>query len=114
MRQLSDDIAPNSIQDCFRLSKPTANKKRPLLVKINRACDVSMILSKRAKLADLSVVKIRQDLPPSDRKIRAMLLKYHWELIRDRMEHKSIRISVNSIAMPLSLSWNQNDLQSFL
>ena len=86
MHQLSDDIAPNSIRDCFRLGKLTANKKRPLLVKMNRMCDVSMILYKGAKLAELSPVKIRQDLSPSERKIRALLLKSRWELIRDGTE----------------------------
>ena len=97
MRQLSDDINPNSIRGCFSLGKFTANKKRPLLVKMSRACDVSMLLSKGAKLADLSPVKIRQDMSPSERKTRALLLKSHWELIGDRIEHKSIRISANSL-----------------
>ena len=78
----------------------TADKKRPLLVKMNRACDVSMILSEGAKLAELSPVKIaRTDLSPSERKIRALLLKTCWELIRDGTERKSIRIPANSLVV---------------
>jgi len=70
--------------DCFRLGKFADNKQRPLLVKMNRVRGVSMILSKGAELALLSPVKIRQDLSPSERKIRALLLK-------------SIRLSANSL-----------------
>ena len=50
-------------------------------------------------MADLYPVKIRQDLSPSERKTRALLLNSRWELIRDGIERKSIKISTNSLIL---------------
>ena len=67
------------------------------MVKMNRACDVSMILSQRAKLANTPSISVRQDLSPQERQSKALLLKERWRLLQGGVDRKSIKISGSAI-----------------
>ena len=61
-----------SIRDCVRLGKYKANSRpRPILVTLNKAADVARVLSVRFPQDG---IRVRPDLPPAAKKIRALLL----------------------------------------
>ena len=73
--KLDRSINEYLIRDSLRLGRyqEKAERPRPLLVKFNRAADVSKVLSKRNRL-DKSFI-IKPDLSPTDRAQEALLLK---------------------------------------
>ena len=60
-------------------------------------CDVATILSNKSSLADRPHIRISSDLPLHLRKSRSILMKARYDLIRSGVEHKSIRLSTDSI-----------------
>ena len=80
--KLDSSFNEYSIRDFLRLGRYQEKLKRPrpLLVKFNRAADVSKVLSKRNRL-DKSFI-IKPDLSPTDRAQEALLLKERWSLIQ--------------------------------
>ena len=53
------DIAPHLIRDCFRLGKFQKDRHCPILVKMNRVCDISKVLANRSKLADSPGISVK-------------------------------------------------------
>ena len=74
-------INPLSIRDLLRLGKfqEQSSKPRPLLVKINRTIDVSLLLSKGSLPKEL---RIKPDMPAEERQMESLLLKERWALIQ--------------------------------
>jgi len=68
-------INPLSIRDVLRLGKyqEQANKSRPLLAKLNRTMDVSILLSKATKSLAQGI-KIKPDMTHEERHIESLLL----------------------------------------
>uniref|UniRef100_A0A1X7U3F8 Uncharacterized protein n=1 Tax=Amphimedon queenslandica TaxID=400682 RepID=A0A1X7U3F8_AMPQE len=78
---LLSNFSENTVRDCLRLGKYSSDRSRPLLVTLNRSCDVSSILSNKFRLADKPSIGIRADLPPHLRKSRSIVLKQRRDLI---------------------------------
>ena len=78
---LLSNFSENTVRDCLRLGKYSSDRSRPLLVTLNRSCDVSSILSNKSRLADKPSIGIRADLPPHLRKSRSIVLKQRRDLI---------------------------------
>uniref|UniRef100_A0A1X7TD91 PHD-type domain-containing protein n=1 Tax=Amphimedon queenslandica TaxID=400682 RepID=A0A1X7TD91_AMPQE len=74
-------FSENTVRDCLRLGKYSSDRSRPLLVTLNRSCDVSGILSNKSRLADKPSIGIRADLPPHLRQSRSKFLKQRRDLI---------------------------------
>lgn len=68
------NIIPLSICDLLRLGKYQENPShpRPLLVKFNRAIDVSTLLAKTSSLP--KEIRIKPDMTPTERRIESILL----------------------------------------
>lgn len=91
-----NSISPLSIRDLFRLGKyRDSSKPRPILVKLNRTIDVSLLLSKAKSLP--KEIRIKPDMTREERLIESLLLKERWSLIQNGMERKFIRIRNNKI-----------------
>ena len=91
-----NSINPLSIRDLFRLGKyHESSKPRPILVKLNRTIDVSLLLSKAKSLP--KDIRIKPDMTHEERLIESLLLKERWSLIQSGMERKFIRIRNNKI-----------------
>lgn len=87
-----------SIRDCFRLGKyvESSSRPRPILATLNKATDVSLILSKRYVAQD--GIHIKPDLPPEARRVQSLLLKERWSLIDQvSIDKKSIKLRGNSL-----------------
>ena len=80
-----------SIRDCVRLGKYKANSRpRPILVTLNKAADVARVLSVRFPQDG---IRVRPDLSPAARKIRALLLAERRILIDGgTVEPKQIKL----------------------
>ena len=86
-------IEPSLILNCYHLGKynPQKSKPRPILVKLQRAIDVSSILANRGQLS--SPISIKPDMSLAELEIESTLLKERWSLIQAGHQHKSIRIN---------------------
>ena len=89
---INESVNELSIRDYFRLGKYDENRSRPLLVKLTRASDVSMILSGRSKLSTQPGITIKPDLSREDRAIESVLLKERRSLIDSGTERRLIKI----------------------
>jgi len=92
-----NSINPLSIRDILRLGKfhEQAAKPRPILVKLNRTIDVSLLLSKAKSLP--KDLRIKPDMTQEERLTESLLLKERWTLIQGGIERKAIRIRSNKI-----------------
>jgi len=91
--QGENSISPLSI---FRLGKyRDSSKPRPILVKLNRTIDVSLLLSKAKSLP--KDIRIKPDMTREERHIESLLLKERWTLIQNGIERKFIKIRSNKI-----------------
>ena len=81
------------INDCYRLGRYDDSKprSRPILVKLNRASDVSQILAKKSMLYS-SAFRVHPDLPPAERKALSLLLLERKDLITSNVDKKTIKI----------------------
>ena len=86
-------VEPSLILDCYRLGKynPQKSKPRPILVKLQRAIDVSSILANKGSLS--APISIQPDKSPAELQIESILLKERWNLIQAGHQRKSIRIN---------------------
>jgi len=93
-----NSISPLSIRDLLRLGKyrEQANKPRPILVKLNRTVDVSILLLKAAKSLPKGI-KIKPDMTREERHIETLLLKERWSLIQSGRDRRSIKIRSDKI-----------------
>ena len=90
--KIDPDFNNLSIRDHFRLGKFSPdNKPRPILVKLNRASDVSGILRGRRSLDH--GIHIKPDMTPRERFIESLLLKERRSLIELGCDRTSIKIS---------------------
>ncbi len=76
LSSLMPDISKLSVRDCTRMGKysPSHVRPRPLLVKLLRTTEVSVILSNRSKLTK-SKAYIKHYMTPSERNSESILLK---------------------------------------
>ena len=97
LTSLDPIIGDYSIKDCHRLGKYSTQTShpQPILVKFNRASDVSQILYKRSCLSPPIIIK--PDLTPEQRAQEALLLKQRWQLIQSGISRKNIRIRGNKL-----------------
>ena len=86
------DINSFSIRDCFRLGKFKKERThpRPHMVKLNRAVDVTSILSNRSRSP--TGVSIKVDLTQEERRRDALLLAERWRLLQSGVDKKLTRI----------------------
>ena len=84
-----------SVRDCHRLGKyehsdHSRRRPRPILVTLNRASDVSLVLSTRFPTGSIYV---RPDLPPEVRHVQSIVREEHCSLIQQGLTDQStIRI----------------------
>lgn len=80
---IESSITTHSIRDCYRLGKYSESNKRPrpVLIKLHRSHDASIILSKRGSLKGSSIT-IKPDMSPAERATESILLKQRWLLIQ--------------------------------
>ena len=92
-----NSINPLSIRDLLRLGKyrDQSTKPCPILVRLTRTIDVSLLLSKAKSLS--KDIRIKPDMSQEERLIESLLLKERWSLIQSGIEHKVIRIRYNKI-----------------
>ena len=93
-----NSINPLSIRDLLRLGKyrEQANKPRPILDKLNRKVDVSILLSKAAKSLPKGI-KIKPDMTREERHIESLLLKERWSIIQSGCDRRAIKIRSDKI-----------------
>lgn len=88
---IESSISAQSIRDCYRLGRYNEqHRPRPILVNLNRATDVTTILSKCSALSKPLVIK--RFMSQEERACEAILLRERWSLIQDGTDRKSIRI----------------------
>jgi len=92
-----NSISPLSIRDMFRLGKYREQSKipRPILVKLNRTMDVSVLLTKARSLP--KHIRLKPDMSPAERLVESLLLKERWSLIQSGIDRKEIKICSNKI-----------------
>ena len=89
---------------CACMGKFTNDHCRPLLVKLNRSCDVSSILARSRQIYAVHKISVRPDLPFEDRRSRAILWCERNKLIKDGTDCSLIRIKGNSLYIDGQLS----------
>ena len=94
---LLPNFSDQSVRDCSRLGRYLRDRTRPLLVVLNRSCDVSTVLSNKSRLADRPNIKINRDLSPSLRKTRSVLLTQRRHLISSGIDRSNIKIGKNEL-----------------
>lgn len=95
--KVNENISPLSIRDLHRLGKyqEQSRRPRPILVKFNRAIDVSILLSNTNTLP--RGIRIKPDMNPEERQTESLLLKERWSLIQRNISRKVIKIRGNKI-----------------
>ena len=97
LEKITPSFSGSALRDCHRLSRFTKNqtRPRPILAKLNRAVDVTNILSNRPNYP--TNVNIKPDLSPEDRTCESKLLAERWRLIQSWIDKRSIKIRRPSI-----------------
>ena len=92
-----NSINPLSICDLLRLGKyrDQSTKSRPMLVRLTRTIDVSLLLSKAKTFS--KDIRIKPDMSQEEKLIESLLLKERWSLIQIGIERKAIRICNSKI-----------------
>ena len=103
---IGSNVGPQNIRDSFRLGKynESANRPRPILVKLNRSYDVSNLLSARKNLP--KGLTIKPDLSPEERVADTILMKERWRLIQAGQNRKDIKIVSNKLLLKGKLHGN--------
>ena len=94
------ELLKNQIRDCQRLGKYLETKHRPILVKLSRSCDVTSMLSSRAKLARRPGISIKPDMTKEERKtesIESILLQERKKLIQSGTTSSFIKLRGTSL-----------------
>ena len=86
------DITCQAIRDCIRLGRYSEDRCRPMLVKLNRSCDVFSTLANRYKLTKSSGVYIKAHQSKKERVTELTLLRQRWSLLQSGHDKKQIRI----------------------
>ena len=100
IQSLCPNLSDQSICDCSRLGKYSETRSRPVLVKLARSCDVSLILSSRHKLSGQSSsqsqkIYIKPFMSASEKLTESALLKERRALINSGVDRQSIKIRGN-------------------
>ena len=82
LKSVDNQLSEHTIRGCQRLGKYSNDKCRPILVKLTRSCDITSILSKYAKFANMPGISIKPDLSKDDRKVESILLMERRKLIQ--------------------------------
>ncbi len=100
LSSLMPDISKLSVRDCTRMGKysPSHVRPRPVLVKLLRTTEVSVILSNRSKLSK-SKVYIKPCMTPSKRNSESILLKERKSLISSGANPKDIKGKSNKLLL---------------
>ena len=95
--KVDENVNPLSIHDLHRLGKYQEQPRypRPILIRFNRAIDVSLLLSKADSLP--SGLRIKPDMTRDERLTESILLKERWALIQKETDCKTIKIRGNKI-----------------
>jgi len=90
-------INPLSIRDLLRLGKyrEEAKKPRPILIRLTRTLDVSLLLAKAKSLP--KGISIKPDMTREEREIESLLQKERWSIIQTGVNRKAIKIRSNKI-----------------
>jgi len=90
-------LCVSCVRDHFRLGKfnKKASHARPILLKLNRTADVSLILSLRNTLP--RPINVKEDLSYEERKTAAILLKERWNFIQSGVDRKNVKIRGSSL-----------------
>uniref|UniRef100_A0A1X7T6I6 Uncharacterized protein n=1 Tax=Amphimedon queenslandica TaxID=400682 RepID=A0A1X7T6I6_AMPQE len=82
-----------SVSICYRLVRysNTAQCPRPVLVKFNKAIDVSFIWSRRRALQPPIVIK--PQMTQEECQVESILLRKRWDLIQSNVPKSEIRIN---------------------
>ena len=100
IQSLCPNLSDQSICDCSRLGKYSETRSRPVLVKLARSCDVSLILLSRHKLSGQSSsqsqkIYIKPFMSASEKLTESALLKERRALINSGVDRQSIKIRGN-------------------
>ena len=90
-------ITELSIGDSFRLGRYRNDKHRPLLVKMKRVSDVTLILSNKKKLSSRPGISNKQDLSPEERASHSSLMKVRRTLIDEGTDPHDIKARGNAL-----------------
>ncbi len=105
------DISKLSVRDCTRMGKysPSHERPRPLLVKLLRTTEMSVILSNQSKLTK-SKVYIKPYMTPSKRNSESILLKERKSLISFGANPKDIKGKSNKLLLNGSMDQSRAPL----
>ena len=91
-------LAIPSIKHFLRLGKYQPIRSRPILLKLHRPLDASVILSNVRRLSSSPGISIRRDLSSSDREVRSILLKERRSLLSSGVKPQDVRISASRLS----------------
>ena len=94
---LASFVTEQSVHNCYRMGHFNEGSKRLVLVKWSRASDITLILSSRAKLAELPGIRIKPDRPMSERSIESLLLKERRPPINSGTDSRVIKIGGSTL-----------------
>ena len=108
-RDANIQVDDRSIKDFFRLGKfkPDNTKPRPILVKFLRSNDAEKV--KRSSFS--SPIFAKPDLSPAELAQESVLLRARWDLIRQDIDHKRIKIKRNSVYLDNKIYGSYNGSQ---
>ena len=111
LSSVDNSVTVQSVRDCFRLGKYSPDWNCPLMVHLNRSCDVVVILSNRRKLASSPAIRIKPALSPSEKKAEKILLNERRRLIDAGIDHKQIKLRKDRILVDNTLHASIRDSQ---
>ena len=97
LSSVSPSVTSQSIRDLFRLGKYKADRHRPILVKLHKYWDASIILSNKQRLSSSPEISIRPDLSPTQMVTLSLLVKKRRELLSSGRNSSDIKIKGNKI-----------------
>ena len=96
LSSVSPSVTSQSIRDIFRLGKYKADRHRPILVKLHKYWDASIILSNKQQLSSPEI-SIRLDLSPTQKVTLSLLVRKRRELLSSGHNSSDIKIKGNKI-----------------
>ena len=100
IQQLQSDV---SIRDCSRIGKYSPKVTRPLLVRLLRACDASLILRNVTQDALPNGIAIKRYMSPTERQSESILLEQRWKLAQSGVDKTTIKIKGNKLFQDSSI-----------
>ena len=94
---LCPSFATHSIRNLLRLGKYKVTHSRPILVKLHRPLDVSVILSNTRQLSSSPGITVRRDLSSADREVRSILLKVCRSLLSSGANSRDVKIRATGL-----------------